>query len=178
MVQRYYRGVTKPKYRGCCRGWLAQNKSAKLWKLGFKTQAAARDWLASQLGVPTSSLAMQLQRNKFGSQGVRAPESSMASQFRGVVGRPHRIHGHAWQARLKGKSLGSFCTEVGAARCLARALGTTTKKLKKDSIVTRKRARELFIVAHAVFKAYVPGDLAVTKEQEGHSALQKEPLTD
>ena len=73
---RGYRGITKPKYRGVCRGWLAQNKAAGLWKIGFKTQAAARDWLAAALGVQPSSLLKTLPRES-GRRGVASKQPTI-----------------------------------------------------------------------------------------------------
>ena len=61
-----------PKYKGLVTGWLAQNRKASLWKIGFATQEHARDWLAGELGVSPrgcrrtpgkSSQAMAIEHN-------------------------------------------------------------------------------------------------------------------
>ena len=46
----------------------------------------------------------------------------------------------------------------------------------KHTNQTRKRARDMFAVAYAVFKLYIPGDLVVTREQESDSAMNEESM--
>ena len=162
-----YRGVSRPKYKGRVRGWLAQNRKANLWKIGFATQEHARDWLAGAMGVSHSSLA-----KSWGSG--RSGRPCVTSTYRGVFGRTTRRGVLRWYVRVNGRHLnGSFSTEVAAARFRSKATGTRTKVMK-HTIQTRKRARDMFAAAYAAFKPYTPGDLVVTREQESDSAMKQE----
>ena len=162
-----YRGVSRPKYKGRVRGWLAQDRKAHLWKIGFATQEGARDWLAGALGVSPSSLA------KSGGSG-RSGRTCVTSTYRGVFGRTTRRGVLRWYVRANGKHLaGSFSTEVAAARFRSQAT-CSRAKVTKHTTQTRKRARDMFIAAYAVFKSYMPGDLVATREQESDSAMQQE----
>ena len=179
-----YRGVSKPAYKGCYRGWLAQCKPKKLWKIGFETPEAARDWLAVQLGVPPASLCKSPRpqtrplgsepKRGSGSQGVLPARQAVTSQFFGVFGRPTRRRGMRWQARANGKYCGTYSSEAAAARAVAGALKRKLRKLKKGTVRTRKRTRDTFIAAHKAFKDYCPGDVLVTWEQEGNALMLKD----
>ena len=51
-----YVGVSRPLLRGKSCGWVAQKKSAGLYKARFATQELAAAWLAKELKLPLQSL--------------------------------------------------------------------------------------------------------------------------
>ena len=161
------RGVSRPLYRGRCRGWLAQNKAAKLWRLGFRTQKQARDWLAAKLGVAPMSLKRSAASGRQG--------GTLTSKYRGVWGRSTTQGGVSWYVRIKSRHHpGAFDSELAAARFLSKATGSTAKAIRKTTTCTRKRTRDQFAAAYRVFKKYNPGDLVTTKELENSVAMKKE----
>ena len=153
-----YAGVTRPLVRGK-RCWVAQQRSPRIWKACFQSQNAAARWLASQLGVELSTL-------KHDSSGVlkRLP----AARYHGVVVRIKRGRGALFEARAGGCLLKTCSSELAAARAVAKACGTTVKKLrKKDAeVFTKKLARSVFAATCSVFGKYHPGDLQHLELQE------------
>ena len=65
-------------------------------------------------------------------------------------------HGR-WVARVKGKILGRYVTEIDAARAVAKVLGVGVKALKRSGI-PKYLAKKLFMAAYRIFRKYVPAD--------------------
>lgn len=153
-----YRGVSRPTYRGKDAGWIAQNRTARLWKSGFPSDDIAAKWLSSKLKVPLRSLLHDQVEEPFKRTG-----------FLGVT--PHwrsgdRVGPPRWQARLGATKLGEFATEEEAAACVAKAKAVPKRKLARRIGLTRKFGRDLFRATYSVFKEYVPQDLHVLRLHE------------
>jgi len=161
MAMSLYVGVTRLLIHGKSVGWLAQSKRAGTWQAGFKTQAAAAKWLAKKLQVKPSGLRRsRLARNR----GAR-PEECGVSYYRGVIPKGRGADGQChWEARARGRSLGTFRHQAAAAQAVARTSRTSVQSLRKT--MSAKRARQIFKAAYQVFKGYVPGDLQHTRQQE------------
>ena len=168
MAPRYV-GVTHPKSRT---GWVAQHASPRLFKSGFATEEQAAKWLAKTLRVRQSSL-LRVRRSRVRRQLV-------LSNFRGVVRRcrPQK-KSVLWEARRPGGVLlGTYSSELHAAKALARVLGVPVSSLRRKAVLTRRIARQLFIAAYRVFKKYIPGDVEKTCEHERkyRTALKQDSL--
>ena len=153
-----YVGVTRPRIHGKPAGWLAQCKRAGLWRVGFKSQAAAAEWLAKKLRVEPEALR---RRTK-----LRGPHEELGvSYYRGVV--PHRrgVDGRCrWAAWARGRRWGTFSSQAAAAKKVARILRVSVRSLGKK--MSAKCARQVFRAAYQVFQRYCPGDLKYTRKQE------------
>ena len=167
MAPRYV-GVTHPKSRT---GWVAQHASPRLFKSGFATEEQAAKWLAKTLRVRQSSL-LRFRRSRVRRQLV-------LSNFRGVVRRCRPQKSVLWEARRPGGVLlGTYSSELHAAKALARVLGVPVSSLRRKAVLTRRIARQLFIAAYRVFKKYIPGDVEKTCEHERkyRTALKQDSL--
>ena len=158
MALSHYVGVTRPLINGKPAGWLAQCKRLRIWRVGFKSQAAAAEWLAKKLRVKPEALRRRTR--------PRGPhQESGVSYYRGVV--PHRrgVDGRCrWAAWARGRRRGTFSSQAAAAKEVARILRVSVRSLGKK--MSGKRARQIFRAAHQVFKHYCPGDVKYTRKQE------------
>lgn len=171
-----YVGVTRPAVRGE-RTWLAQNRKRRLWWRGFPTAAAAASWLASELGVPVRDL----ERKRRGVAAFRAVAAAR-SNFSGVSLR-FRGGEVRYEAHVHARWVGQFTTESGAAAAAAEASGRSLGSLRRGALASkpragasRKRARDAFAAAHAVFKDYLPHDIAELPlvEKRWRAAIREE----
>jgi hypothetical protein len=164
-----FTGVTCPLYRGRRCGWLAQNRSCRLWRIGFGTQGEAAAWLAKQLKVPLASLkktskvkATKLDRKR---RAVIAPVST----YVGVVFHrrlSNNCH-HRWEARVGGQVVGTFTAESEAVARVAEELDVDTEELKKSvGTLSSRVAKRVFSEAFPIFKKYRPGDLTSAQDME------------
>ena len=161
MVRLRYLGVTCPRIKGKARGWVAQSKVAGVWRSGFASQEQAAAWLASMLRVKKASLRRST------SKRCSPPIHCAMSSFKGVVPHRHTKDGaHRWAARVHGRWLGTFGSQVEAANVVARELGVSRRKLLRKTPFSAKRARQVFRAAFRVFRRYVPGDLRISRLQE------------
>ena len=159
MALRRYVGITRPLHHGKPVGWIAQCKRPRLWRSGFKTQAAAAQWLAKMLRKRVGAL-----RRK--TKGPHGPHQELGvSYYRGVVPIRRGAGGQClWLARARRRHLGTFSSQAAAAAAVAKALGVTVKTLRKG--MSANRARQVFRAAYRAFKGYRPGDLEHTRKQE------------
>lgn len=164
-------GISRVKYRGSWQ-WLAQHRNGgkRLWKSGFADELAAARWLATKLRVTVNSLQ-------------RASDYSVStSRFTGVIPRqasPRRPT--RWIAQAHGKYLGIFCTELAAAKAVAKALKTSAALLSKkrksgrrgvSGQISAARARTVFMAAYPCFKTYVAGDYQSLLDMESNYARE------
>ena len=146
-------GVTQPSIRGKRRGWVAQHRTAGVWKGGFRTNLEAAEWLAAQLKVSVSSL---LRGKPDRCSGVS--EWLPTSSYRGVIVRKRKA-GCLFETRVPKQPPKTFRNEQDAAAHVARCLGVPVKTLKKCNPFTRRLALRVWSSAFGVFKRYRPGDL-------------------
>ena len=169
MLRSRFKGVTRPKIRGLDKGWVAQSKAGdvRVWKSGFRTDELAAQWLAGQLGVPLASLRRAAVTQKKRARGP--PKLLTRSSYSGVVVR-QRLGKIYYQAQHNGQYMGLFDTALAAARVVSQGSGVPVSKLRRrqraEPDCAKRTLREFFMVAHGVFKDYVPGDLECTASQE------------
>jgi hypothetical protein len=160
-----FAGVTCPLYRGKRCGWLAQNRSLRLWRIGFGTQEAAAAWLAKQLKVPLANLKKTSKVKAKKRRAVIAP----ASMYLGVVFHrrlSNNCH-HRWEARVDGQVLGTFTAQSEAVARVADELDVDTEDLKKAvGVLSPRVAKRVFVEAFPIFNQYRPGDLTSAQAME------------
>lgn len=145
-----YLHVTKPLIRGQQVGYVAQHKGLGLYKARFRRAVDAAAWLATEMGISVDSLKRKAVRSKkMGPVSMRRPWS----MHTGVIWKHQR-----WFARCRGRVIGHYATEVGAARALAKKLRCKPKSLRKAKL-TKRWATKLFPAAFQAFRHYVPGDV-------------------
>ena len=162
-----YWGVSWVKYRGHW-SWLAQRHGhggKRFWRVGFDSEDKAAKWLAKQMAVPLSSLRKS------------GPSVVTTSVFRGVVLKQSSSRSPMrYVAQVgSGEYLGTFATEMQAAKAVARRRGVGVKKLRRKAVSGRRgsstiisgvRARALFRATYPHFKSYAPGDYEHMMELE------------
>ena len=141
-----YKHVSCPCIRGVSAGWVAQKRGVG-YRARFPTQRHAAKWMAARLGVPVDSL-------RLGRAGVKAKAKSELPRERylGVTA----VRGR-WVARWRGRVLGRFGDQLGAAESVAAAAGVEVRGLRRKGLPDHV-ARRVFGSAYQVFRDYVPGD--------------------
>jgi hypothetical protein len=163
-----YAGVTRPRYRGKYRGWLAQHRTPRVWRMGFSTEVLAAQWLAKQLKVTVQSLNKNNKKVIKNAVVKKRVVHVRASCYEGVVF--HRTANSAyvrWEAWAHGGLLGTYVSELEAAERVADEVGVDKDDLRKvNGVMSAAVAKDVFKAAFQVFRGYRPGDLTSVEAME------------